>query len=155
MVLHCVQNFFSYSVIYSCAFVISSILNIIRIKKFNNDIKGYESQLQFLEERLKEETEKYKDKEKEIIIENSEKSEGELEKQIGEIGRQSNLYFDMGINKKRLAKYYKLGILKKYLNKIFERYNESDIKLVENYLEEKSKPRLKQINNTKESEKYE
>ncbi len=136
-------KFFSYSVIYSCAFIISSILNIIRIKKFNNDIKGYESQLQFLEERLKEETEKYKDKEKEIIIENSEKSEGELEKQIGEIGRQSNLYFDMGINKKRLAKYYKLGMLTENLNKIFERYNESDIKLVENYLEEKGQAKAK------------
>ena len=136
-------KFFSFSAIYGCVFIIASILNTIYIKKFNNNIKGYETQLKFLEEKLKEEKEKNKDKDKEIINENNEKSKENLEKQINEIDRQSNLHYDMGKHEKRLAKYYKLGMLKKYLNKISERYNESDINLVKNYLEEKGREKTK------------
>ena len=140
-------KFFSLGAIFSCAFVISSIINAIITKLTNNTIKGYKTQLQFLEEKLKEEKEKQmqkeKNKDKEIIIENSEKSEGELEKQIDEIDRQSCLYYDMGTHEKRLKKYYKLGMLKKYLNKISEAYNDSDVRIVENYLEEKGHKKIK------------
>ena len=140
-------KFFSFSAIYGCAFIIASIFNTIYIKKFNNNIKGYKSQLKFLEEKLKEEKEKEmsneKNKEKEMIIENSEKSEGKLEKRIDEINRQSCLYYDMGTHEKRLAKYYKLGMLKYYLNKISERYNENDINLIEKYLKEKGQEKIK------------
>ena len=157
-------KFFSLGAIFSCTFVISTIINAITTKLTNDTIKGYKTQLQFLEEKLKEEKKKEiaekdkekeiaeqdkekeiaeKDKEKEIINEKNEKSKEELEKQINEINRRSNLYYDMGAYEKRLAKYYKLGMLKEYLNKISERYNESDINLIENYLEEKGREKTK------------
>ena len=49
----------------------------------------------------------------------------------------------MGKHEKRLAKYYKLGMLKYYLNKISERYNENDINLIEKYLKEKGQEKIK------------
>ena len=134
---------------FSCGIVITNIFTFIMQKAINNDIKGHKAQLQFLEEKLKEETEKEmskeknKDKEREMIIENNEKSEEEFEKQIDEIDRQSCLYYDMGTHEKRLKKYYKLGMLKKYLNKISEAYNDSDVRIVENYLEEKGHKKIK------------
>ena len=81
------------------------------LKKYRNGLKN---KFNFLDNELKIEEEN-------LLQLKNDKSD------IREIDRQSNLYFDMGKHEKRLAKYYKLGMLKKYLNKIFESYNDSDI----------------------------
>ena len=49
---------------FSCGIVVTNIYTIIMKKAINNDIKSHESQLQFLEEKLKEEKEKQMSKEK-------------------------------------------------------------------------------------------
>ncbi len=122
------------------------------LKKYKNGLKN---KFNFLDKELKIEEENLlqlkndKSKDNEKNMKDYEFIKLNDKKDIREIDRQSNLYFDIGRHEKRLAKYYNLGMLKKYLNKIFESYNDSDIGQVENYLKEKCQAKAK-VNNKKE-----
>ena len=144
-----INNYFSLFIVSSVALLVTTIINILNNINDYNDIKGYKNQLNFLEESVKEEKEKLlqlkkdKRKNKEKKMEKNKRIYLNQEKNMTEIDRQSNLYYDMGKHEKRLAKYYKLGMLKKYLNKIAEAYNDNDVRLVEKYLEENGQAKFK------------
>ena len=116
------------------------------LKKYRNGLKN---KFNFLDKELKIEEENLlqlkndKSKDNEKNMKDYEFIKLNDKKNIREIDRQSNLYYDMGKHEKRLAKYYKLGMLKKYLNKMSETYNDSDVRPVENYLEKNSRAKIK------------
>ena len=116
------------------------------LKKYKNGLKN---KFNFLDKKLKIEEENLlqlkndKSKDNEKNMKDYEFIKLNDKKDIREIDRQSNLYFDMGRHEKRLAKYYNLGMLKEKLQEMFEIYNENDINLVKNYLEEKGQAKAK------------
>ena len=144
-----INSYFSLFIISIVALLVTTILNILNKISNYNDIKGYKNQLNFLEESVNEAKEKLlqlkkdKRKNKEKKMEKNKKIYLNQEKDMSEIDRRANLYFNMGLHEKRLAKYYKLGMLKKYLNKIAEAYNDNDVRLVEKYLEENGQAKFK------------
>ena len=130
---------------------VAVITDILNHSIYNDPIKHNNakvSELEFLKRKLVEEKEKLNTLKKQSI-ETEKKEDFKIVKvdDIEELKQLKNmllLYYDLGFNPK---KYYKLQQQGKLKERLAKKYSENEIKLVEQYLEEKGPTLVKKLTN--------
>lgn len=139
-------NFYSIT-----AMVISGVIGVSFLgveylidKLYTKEEKGRQNQLQILRQDIKKEKNELQ-KLKECKTKDKEKAQAVTNitivndtKEIDSLNSYLNAYYDLGYNDKKYSKYYKNGTLEE---KLSSKYNEEEIDLVKNYIEENS-PKL-------------